>query len=167
MYHTFYNTYIPLSKYRIYTCLFGTRRCANAAQSSLHFVRAFALLNKTPPLGGVTPPHLPSGPVLSVAYRRRAREAGRGAAASLRPAAAALTRLLTRRRRAERALQGGRGAARTWRRGAKQHPVAILHQLRKAGQEVGVTRAAGSHPQAPSSGRRITVEDGDDGVSLM
>lgn len=103
---------------------------------------------------------------MSVANGRRAGEAGRGAAASLRPAAAhdgtaaaALTRLLARRRGAERALQGGRGAARPrWRR-AEQHPVAVLHQLREAGQEVGVAGAAGSHPQAASPGRRSTAED--------
>lgn len=130
------------------------------ARSSLHFVRGFALLDERLPLGGVTPPDL-ARPVVGVAHGRRAGEAGRGAAAAAY--AAALAQLLARRRGAERALQGGRGAARPRRRRrAEQHPVAVLHQLREAGQEVGVARAAGPHPQAPSSGRGSTAADGDD-----
>lgn len=115
MYHTFYITYIPWSKYRIYTCWSGAGPDRSApAWSSLHFVRGFALLDERLPLGGVTPSALDARPVVGVAHGRRAGEAGRGAAASLRRAAAAayanaaaLAQLLARRRGAERALQGG------------------------------------------------------------
>lgn len=50
---------------------------------------------------------------------------------------------------AQGALQGG-GVARV-RRGAEQHPPAVLHELGQARQEVGIAGAAGAHPEPPAS----------------